>query len=170
VQATLIGSGQRVKDALASGTCARIDREYTPGSRLRPELRLDRIWSVAAILTSVSDLSDRFQRQARNEALFREVNERIAELGEQAQAWSPDGTVEFLCECGQEGGCGERVAMPFAEYERVRRQDDRFVVFPGHESPEIERVVHSTDDYVIVDKLMAVEPLVEDDPRGAPSS
>ena len=118
----------------------------------------------------VSSVSDRFQRQARNEALFREVNERIAELGEQAQAWSPDGTVEFLCECGQEGGCGERVAIPFPEYERVRQQDDRFVVLPGHENPEIERAVHSTATYVIVDKIRAVEPLVEDDPRGAPSS
>jgi len=117
-----------------------------------------------------SKVSDRFLRQARNEALFREVNERIAELGENAQSWSPDGIVEFLCECGQDGGCGERVAIPFLEYERVRRQDDRFVVLPGHENPEIERVVSSTDSYVIVDKTRAVEPLVADDPRGAPSS
>ena len=115
-------------------------------------------------------MNDRSLRQARNEALFREVNERIAELGEAAQAWSPDGTVEFLCECGQDGGCGERVAIPFAEYERARQQDDRFVVVPGHENPEIERPVHSSEGYVIVDKVPAVEWLVEDDPRGAPSS
>jgi hypothetical protein len=118
----------------------------------------------------VSEVSERFLRQARNEALFREVNERIAELGEHAQAWSPDGTVEFLCECGEEGGCGERVVIPLPEYERVRQQDDRFVVLRGHETLEIERVVHSTANYVIVDKIRAVERLVEDDPRGAPSS
>ena len=113
---------------------------------------------------------DRFVRQARNEALFREVNERIAELGESAQSWSPDGSVDFLCECGTEGGCGERVHMPLDVYERVRAQDDRFVVRPGHETPEIERAVDWTDEYVIVDKLVAFEPLVADDPRGAPSS
>jgi hypothetical protein len=48
-------------------------------------------------------LEERFVRQAENEALFREVNERIASLGDRAQAWSPDGTVEFLCECGVDG-------------------------------------------------------------------
>lgn len=112
---------------------------------------------------------DRLARQASNEALFREVNERIAELGNRAQAWSPGGT-DFLCECGEEGGCGQRVRVPIDVYERVRSQDDRFIVRPGHESPEIERAVEWTDDYVVVDKVPAVEPYVEDDPRRAPSS
>jgi hypothetical protein len=115
-------------------------------------------------------LDKRFARQAHNEALFREVNERIAMLGEKAQAWSPDGTVEFLCECGEEGGCGQRVRVPIDVYERVRAQDDRFVVRPGHETPELEDAVEWTDDYVVVDKVPAAEPHVEDDPRGAPSS
>jgi hypothetical protein len=115
-------------------------------------------------------LDDRFARQARNEALFREVNERIAQLGERAQAWSPDGVVEFLCECGEEGGCGQRVRVPIPVYERVRSQDDRFVVRPGHETLEIERAVEWSDDYVVVDKLPPAEPFVEDDPRSAPSS
>ena len=115
-------------------------------------------------------LAERFERQARNEALFREVNERIAQLGERAEAWSPDGTVEFLCECGEEGGCGQRVRVPIAVYEEVRSQDDRFVVRPGHETPEIERAVEWTEAYVVVDKVPAAEPYVEDDPRGAPSS
>lgn len=115
-------------------------------------------------------MENRFRRQAKNEALLREVNERIAELGEAAQAWSDDGVIEFLCECGEEGGCGERVRMPAAAYERMRQQDDRFVVRPGHETLEIERAVEWTDEYVIVDKRPAVEPEVADDPRGAPSS
>jgi len=115
-------------------------------------------------------MEDRFARQARNEALFREVNERIAQLGEHAQAWSPDGKVDFLCECGDEGGCGQRVDVPTEVYERVRSQDDRFIVRPGHETLEIEQAVEWTEDYVVVDKLPAAEPYVEDDPRGAPSS
>ena len=115
-------------------------------------------------------MEDRFARQARNEALFREVNERIAQLGERAQASLPDGTVDFVCECGDEGGCGQRVRVPRDVYERVRSQDDRFVVRPGHETLEIERAVEWTDDYVVVDKIPAAEPYVEDDPRGAPSS
>ncbi|HYZ92838.1 MAG TPA: hypothetical protein VFA34_10665 [Actinomycetota bacterium] len=115
-------------------------------------------------------MEDRFARQSRNEALFREVNERIAELGERAEAWAPDGTIQFMCECGEEGGCGQRVRVPIEVYERVRSQDDRFVVRPGHETPQIEHAVEWSDDYVVVDKVQAAEPYVEDDPRGAPSS
>jgi hypothetical protein len=118
----------------------------------------------------LSELDERLARQARNEALFREVNERIEQLGQGAQAWSPDGAVEFFCECGEEGGCGQRVRMPLEVYERVRAQDDQFVVKPGHETPELERAVAWTDDYVIVDKIPAAEPFVQDDPRSAPSS
>ena len=140
-------------------SCAETSRISTAS-----ELRLAR-----ATIPGVG-VGERFERQARNEALFREVNERIAEIGEQAQAWSPDGIVEFMCECGEEGGCGERVRVPLDVYERVRQQDDRFVVRPGHETLEIEHAVEWTDDYVVVDKIAAVEPLVADDPRGAPSS
>ena len=115
-------------------------------------------------------LDERLTRQARNEALFREVNERIAQLGERAQAYSPDGTVDFMCECGEDGGCGQRVRVPVDVYERVRSQDDRFVVRPGHETPELEHAVEWADDYVVVDKVPEAEPYVADDPRGAPSS
>lgn len=114
-------------------------------------------------------LDARYERQARNEALFRDVNERIASLGDRAQAWTPEGT-DFLCECGEEGGCGQRVRVPYEVYERVRAQDDRFVVKPGHETPAIERAVEWTEDYVVVDKVPGAEPLVADDPRGASSS
>ena len=78
------------------------------------------------------ELEDRYVRQARNEALFREVNERIAELDESAQSWSIEGTIHVFCECGAEGGCGERLTVPARVYETVRQQDDRFLVRPGH--------------------------------------
>ena len=44
------------------------------------------------------------------------------------------------------------------------------VVRPGHETIELERAVEWADEYVIVDKVNAAEPLVADDPRGAPSA
>jgi hypothetical protein len=102
--------------------------------------------------------------------MFREVNERIAELSESVSGWAPEGRlVEFQCECGAEGGCWERVEMTLAEYETVRAQDDRFALLPGHETNDIETVVERTERFVIVDKLPAVEAFVRDDPRGAPS-
>lgn len=118
----------------------------------------------------MNGLDERLTRQARNEALFREVNEQIAQLGERTQVWSDAGSLAFMCECGVDGGCGERVDMTPAEYERVRAEDDRFALIPGHETPKLERIVERTERYVIVDKIAAAERLVADDPRGASSS
>jgi hypothetical protein len=55
------------------------------------------------------------------------------------------------------------------EYDRVRSQDDRFAVYPGHETAGLEHVVERHETWVLVDKVPAAEPSVEDDPRGAPS-
>lgn len=117
-------------------------------------------------------MSPRAERQAANEAVFREVNERRAAIDRHAkEEWATsDELFEFVCECGVEGGCEGRVEMTLQEYDVVREQDDRFVVVPGHESPEIETVVERHERYVVVDKLPGLEPLVQDDPRGAPSS
>jgi hypothetical protein len=118
----------------------------------------------------------RLERQARNEALLREVNERVAELDKDAEegSFAPDETLfEFLCECGagdgEAGTCLEHVHMTIHEYEQVRSQDDRFVVYPGHETAPLESVVARTERFVIVDKRPAAEPFVADDPRGASS-
>ena len=50
--------------------------------------------------------------------------------------------------------------MTINEYDQVRSQDDRFVVYPGHETETLEWVVARTDRFVIVDKRPAAEPLV----------
>lgn len=104
----------------------------------------------------------RYELQARNEALLRSVNERIKALDEEGPYWAEPGhRFEFECECGKPSGCGERVEMSLEEYDRVRSQRDRFAVVPGHEAPEIERVVERHERFLIVDKVDAVEPLVE---------
>jgi hypothetical protein len=119
----------------------------------------------------------RLEQQSRNEALLREVNERIAEVDKAAEEnnFAPDETLfEFLCECGASDGeaaaCEERVLMTVNEYDQVRSEDDRFVLYPGHESDSLESVVARTERYVIVDKRREAEPFVADDPRGAGSS
>jgi hypothetical protein len=107
-------------------------------------------------------VEERLERQARNEDMMRSVNDRIAALDESAADWAaPDQQFEFQCECGKTSGCERRVPMTLAEYERVRRQRDRFAVVPGHETDEIEYVVEQGERYVIVDKRDAVEHLVE---------
>ena len=99
---------------------------------------------------------------------MREVNERVAELG--GQTWAgPEQPLEIHCECGSFPSCEVQIRITPAAYERVRAQDDRFAVAPGHETPEIETVVERGETWVIVDKLPRYEPLVDDDPRGNPS-
>ena len=117
-------------------------------------------------------MDERFERQARNEALVREVNERINALDRDAAgSGATEGvdTFGFRCECGREIGCGELVWMTLDEYEVVRAQDDRFAVAPGHETVDLERVVEVNERFVIVDKVHPAEPLVADDPRGRSS-
>jgi hypothetical protein len=112
----------------------------------------------------------RAERRAKNEALLREVNERRAAIDREAgDSWADANELfEFVCECGAED-CEERIELTLDEYDEVRQQDDRFPVVPGHGSPEIETVVERHERYVVVDKKPELEPLVADDPRGAPS-
>jgi hypothetical protein len=121
------------------------------------------LWTLQEAECSVrfERVEERFERQARNEALIRRVNEQIAALDERADWAAPEQQFEFQCECGSEGGCEGRVLMTLAEYERVRRQKDRFAVVPGHETAEIEYVVEEDERYVMVDKRDEVERLVE---------
>jgi hypothetical protein len=107
-------------------------------------------------------VEERLERQARNEDMMRSVNNRIAALDKRASDWAaPDQQFEFQCECGKTDGCEGRLLMTLAEYERVRRQRDRFAVVPGHETYEIEYVVEQDERFVIVDKRDEVEQLVE---------
>ena len=119
-------------------------------------------------------MNERLERQARNEAIIREVNERIEKIDKAANLSPQEKTFDFLCECGAAGeggsfGCEEHVEMTMQEYERVRSQDDRFVVYPGHEQEALEEVAARNERYVVVDKRPDAEPFVEDDPRGAPA-
>ena len=89
------------------------------------------------------------ERLAMNEALFRDVNERIREISDAFQ--QPDAAYDFLCECS-DPACAERVVLTRAEYEHVRAEPTRFVVVKGHALPEIESVVEQARDHVVVEK------------------
>jgi hypothetical protein len=109
----------------------------------------------------------REERTAANEALLREVNDRIEDVGERLSVLPNDGRLDFRCECGR-GGCTTMISMSVREYEHLRSDNDRFAVAPGHEDDEIERVVERADRYVIVDKRPEAEPFVGAD--GVPDS
>jgi hypothetical protein len=106
-------------------------------------------------------VSERERRVGVNESLFREVNERIEELADEFDA-SP---VEFVCEC-TDPVCNERVSISLAAYEAVRAYPDRFLLLPGHQRLDVERLVEEHDHYLVVEKLGEAGELAEDtDPR-----
>jgi hypothetical protein len=74
-------------------------------------------------------------RIARTEALFRDVNERIAGA-ERFKARE----AEFVCDCG-DPSCVERLSTTLDRYEEVRSDGTTFMLVPGHEDPAAERVV-----------------------------
>lgn len=93
-------------------------------------------------------MSDRGQRVGVNESLFREVNERIddlqSDLGQRPR-------FEIVCECGN-SACVERFTINASDYADLRRDVHYFAVVPGHEDPEVERVVAEHDAYFVVEK------------------
>ena len=88
-------------------------------------------------------------RKGRNEAWFRELNERL-EL--QAANHRDTRSFEAVCECDREE-CTTRISISFVEYERVRADARAFVVRPGHVDPSVERVVWSNDEFDVVAKI-----------------
>ena len=98
------------------------------------------------------------QRAARNEALFREVNENIADLEERV---GPTQEPVFVCECSNVG-CIERLAVDPSIYRRVREQPRLFLVRAGHEDPLIEQVVEIHRDFLIVEKTGAAGEVAEE--------
>ena len=89
------------------------------------------------------------QRAARNEALFREVNENIARLEE--RHGMPGTEAVYICECA-DAACVEQLAVAPEAYRRVREKPRLFLVLPGHEDPQLERVVERHPDYFVVEK------------------
>ena len=114
-------------------------------------------------------MDTRDERLAKNEALLREVNERIHEVGERLQVLPDGDLLDFRCECGRPS-CDTSVSLTQAEYEHVRSDNDRFALVPGHEDEEIERIVERSDRYVVVDKRPAAEPFVGADGKAESGS
>lgn len=85
-------------------------------------------------------------KAAKNQALLREVNERLEEMA------SPEMTVEFLCECANDG-CTNMISLTVEEYERVRTFPTRFAIAPGHNFAEFERIVESNERFAVIEKF-----------------
>lgn len=103
------------------------------------------------------------ERAARNEALFREVNEEVRSLAERHGKPLRD-EITVVCECS-DASCVDQLRLSFAAYEDVRRDGKQFLVAPGHEG-DFEEVVARKSSYLIVKKVGAAGRIAEQaDPR-----
>ena len=108
-------------------------------------------------------MEERERRIGMNEALFREVNERLEEL---AQGFAHPETLDLICECGN-ASCSSRIEMDRKEYEQVRSDSTTFAIFKGHEIPDVEEIVERRKAYDVVRKISAEaqEAAEKTDPR-----
>ena len=95
-------------------------------------------------------MNDRERRIVLNEALFREVNERVRGLNETFATFTD--VMEVVCECGA-SACMERFAITPGEYEALRSNPDHFAIVPGHEIADVERIVSRCGHFDVVEKL-----------------
>lgn len=101
---------------------------------------------------------DRELRAARNQSLFRAVNEKLRELNDAFAEVSK--TYAIACECA-DVSCVETVHIAMEEYIDVREDERRFLVLKDHVYPEVERVVAQNDGYAIVQKNADVSKITD---------
>jgi hypothetical protein len=101
------------------------------------------------VISSNAPLDMSAERVGKNQALFRDVNERLKELNKRLERLEPMGS--FVCECA-DVSCMEQVELTRAEYADLRNYRLRFVVAPGHVFGAYEHVVFANDRYTIVEK------------------
>jgi hypothetical protein len=106
--------------------------------------------------------SDRKERLALNEALFRAANERMADWEERHRV---DAIELYYCECA-DPECRQKVPLRESDYERIRSDSEHFFVVPGHDAADVESVIESHEEWLVVEKEPEVREVVEaTDPR-----
>jgi hypothetical protein len=102
-------------------------------------------------------------RAARNQAMFRLVNEKIRELNDVFAVLTE--TVSIACECA-DGTCIQLIEIAPAVYDGVRANPRQFVVVSDHADPDSERIVSESDRYTVVENTRpAAETSEAADPR-----
>lgn len=110
-------------------------------------------------------MSEIERRKAANEAVFRNVNERIEQL-QHSFAVAEREPLQMICECDRLD-CMERITVGVEAYELIRSNPDQFIVSPGHEDAHVEDLISATSAYLVVRKKAgdARDVAVETDPR-----
>jgi hypothetical protein len=79
------------------------------------------------------------------QVLRRDVNVRIRSVGDAS------GTIGVFCECGRRR-CADQIQLAAQAYSDVLGSSGRYVVSPGHEDLDAERLIDRHDGYVVVER------------------
>lgn len=92
------------------------------------------------------------ERFARNQRIFREANERLREIADPSLALA-----QYVCECSH-AECSEAIELSLADYDAIRSTPNAFVIAPGHEQLERERVVEDANErFMLVEKVVLID-------------
>lgn len=110
-----------------------------------------------------SELNVAQKRKIENEVVFRKANERaqksLKQVQDDAKTNSDDSLafndndikLHFYCECADEN-CKSRIVMIPKKYQQLHSNKKAFIVLPGHEVSEIEKVLKKQSSYNLIEK------------------
>ena len=93
-------------------------------------------------------MTRRQEQVAQNEDKHRDLNEKI----ETSYGSHPDSAyMDLLCECGN-ADCDVFLKVTKAEYEDVRADPRKFIIFGEHFNPDADEIVSEGDRFTLVAK------------------
>ena len=96
-------------------------------------------------------MTDWREQEAKNETVFREMNEWTEEAND-ARLGTDRPMDVYLCECSDRR-CTDPITLSRREYEAVRAVPVRFAIVVNHENPEIDRVLSENRRFATVEKF-----------------
>lgn len=83
--------------------------------------------------------------------LNEERMDRVGQMHESARLEAHSNMI-FACEC-DDADCHETIPMSTEEYQRVHSRTKHFIVVPSHVRLDLEKIITSFSDYVLVAKF-----------------
>lgn len=101
------------------------------------------------------------ESRARNEKLKSYVNDRVEDINDSFDELT--GVSYWICECSDRS-CTEPLTASAKEYDEVRAHPRRFLILPGHNAPDLERVIEDRGSYLVVEKVGEAAEAAEREP------
>jgi hypothetical protein len=104
-------------------------------------------------------------RRVANELAFKQYNQQLqAQVTRLLPSQNRSSyKIGFVCECSDET-CHEKIELTVNQFRRYSVRSDRFLIKPGHQESDIEKIVETRDGYAVVEKFMLPPDMVNSAP------